>query len=81
MHCSSHQLHTLHGAVRILFSELDHPDFESWWFLVTVNVPANTNIEYKYIRMGNGELTWESDPNNAITTPANGAYVTDDTWR
>jgi len=48
---------------------------------VTVNVPANTALEYKYIRKdGSGAVTWESDPNNSFTTPANGATATKDTW-
>ncbi|KAN0140557.1 glycoside hydrolase [Lactarius tabidus] len=48
---------------------------------ITVNLPANTNIEYKYIRKFNGQVTWESDPNNAFTTPADGSYTLNDSWR
>ncbi|EGN98505.1 glycoside hydrolase family 15 protein [Serpula lacrymans var. lacrymans S7.3] len=48
---------------------------------VTVNVTASSNIQYKYIRIQNGAVTWESDPNNSITTPASGTYTTNDTWR
>jgi glucoamylase len=48
---------------------------------ITVDLPASTPIEYKYIRKLNGVVTWEPDPNMLITTPANGTYLTNDTWR
>ncbi|KAJ7625294.1 glucoamylase [Mycena polygramma] len=50
---------------------------------ITVDVPASTLIEYKYIRKLNGVLTsWESDPNNQFTSPAaNGTLDLNDTWR
>ena len=51
------------------------------FILVTVNVPACTNIEYKYIRKFNGAVTWESDPNNALTTPGSGSFTVNDSWR
>jgi hypothetical protein len=41
---------------------------------VTVDVPASTLIEYKYIRKNNGAVTWESDPNNRFSSPANGTF-------
>ncbi|KAJ7643906.1 glucoamylase [Roridomyces roridus] len=49
---------------------------------VTVVVPASTIVDFKYIRMLDGAVTWESDPNNEITTPAEGGEATiDDVWR
>lgn len=51
------------------------------WFTVTVNLPANTVVEYKYIRIDNGEVTWESDPNRSFTTPTSGSYILNDVWR
>ncbi|OCH92615.1 glucoamylase [Obba rivulosa] len=49
---------------------------------ITVDLPANTVIQYKYINKdGSGDVTWESDPNNNITTPASGTYTTNDSWR
>ncbi|KAG6920024.1 hypothetical protein DXG01_010092 [Tephrocybe rancida] len=48
---------------------------------ITVNLPANTAIEYKYIRKFNGAVTWESDPNNSFTTGASGSLTRTDTWR
>ncbi len=35
---------------------------------VVVTLPANTDFQYKYIRIFNGVVTWESDPNNSQTT-------------
>jgi len=48
---------------------------------ITVTLPANTNFQYKYIRIFNGAITWESDPNNSQTTPASGPFTINDTWR
>ncbi|PIL22798.1 hypothetical protein GSI_15493 [Ganoderma sinense ZZ0214-1] len=48
---------------------------------ITVTLPASTVVEYKYIRKNNGQVTWESDPNNSITTPGSGSATQNDTWR
>ncbi|KAF8271969.1 glucoamylase [Lactarius quietus] len=60
-------------------SPLSAANYPIW--SITVNLPANSNIQYKYIRKFNGQVTWESDPNNSITTPANGSYTLNDSWR
>ena len=49
--------------------------------LATVSLPANTVVQYKYIRIDNGKVTWESDPNNRFTTAASGAQTLNDIWR
>ncbi|OBZ68698.1 Glucoamylase [Grifola frondosa] len=48
---------------------------------ITLNLPASTSIQYKYIRKYNGVVTWESDPNMALTTPASGSWIENDVWR
>ncbi|GLB37373.1 putative 1,4-alpha-D-glucan glucohydrolase [Lyophyllum shimeji] len=48
---------------------------------ITVNLPASTSIQYKYIRKFNGAVTWESDPNRQFTTPASGSFTPNDVWR
>ncbi|KAJ3800234.1 glucoamylase [Lentinula aff. detonsa] len=48
---------------------------------ITVNLPANTQVQYKYIRKFGSSLTWESDPNDVINTPAGGSFIENDTWR
>ncbi|KAI0686282.1 glucoamylase [Cytidiella melzeri] len=58
---------------------LSAADYPIW--SITVNLPANTDIQYKYIRKFNGAITWESDPNNEFTTPASGSYTLNDSWR
>lgn len=50
-------------------------------FSVTVELPGSTSIQYKYIRINNGQITWESDPNMEITTPSSGSYIENDVWR
>lgn len=39
--------------------ELSAANYPEW--SVTINLPPNTLVEYKYIRIDNGEVTWESD--------------------
>jgi glucoamylase len=46
-----------------------------------VSLPANTAVQYKYIRKNNGAVTWSSDPNFQITTPASGSATENDSWR
>ncbi|KAF9268731.1 glucoamylase [Marasmius fiardii PR-910] len=58
---------------------LSAANYPTW--SITVNLPANTAIEYKYIRKFNGAITWGSDPNMALTTPASGSFTENDTWR
>ncbi|KIP06693.1 carbohydrate-binding module family 20 protein [Phlebiopsis gigantea 11061_1 CR5-6] len=60
----------------LLLSSANYPTWS-----ITVNLPASTAIQYKYIRINNGAVTWESDPNMQITTPASGTYTENDTWR
>ncbi|EIM83582.1 glucoamylase [Stereum hirsutum FP-91666 SS1] len=58
---------------------LSAANYPTW--SVTVNLPASTSIQYKYIRINNGQVTWESDPNMQITTPSSGTFTENDTWR
>lgn len=60
----------------LLLSSSSYPTWS-----ITVNLPASTNIQYKYIRKNNGAVTWESDPNRSFTTPASGSYTVNDSWR
>ncbi|QRV93216.1 glycoside hydrolase family 15 protein [Ceratobasidium sp. AG-Ba] len=60
----------------LLLSSANYP---SW--SITVNLPASTAIQYKFIRKYNGAVTWESDPNRSIMTPSSGTYTENDTWR
>ncbi|KAH7876779.1 glucoamylase [Lentinula edodes] len=60
----------------LLLSSADYPIWS-----ITVNLPASTDIQYKYVRIDGSSITWESDPNMEITTPASGTYIENDTWR
>ncbi|KAJ7771487.1 alpha-amylase [Mycena metata] len=42
----------------------------------TLLLPPNTAIQYKFIRVKSGVVSWESDPNRAYTTLAQGSSVT-----
>ncbi|KAJ6585360.1 glucoamylase [Mycena capillaripes] len=61
---------------------LSPANYPTWSKVVTVNVPASIDLQYKYIRKFNGVLTsWESDPNNEFTTPSGGSFIRNDVWR
>ncbi|KAJ3489957.1 hypothetical protein NLJ89_g11480 [Agrocybe chaxingu] len=60
----------------LLLSSANYPTWS-----ITVNIPANTYFEYKYIRKFNGAVTWESDPNRSFTTPASGTYTLNQSWK
>ena len=48
-----------------------------------MTLPANSLIEYKYIRKdANGNVTWESGANRTATVPSSGRItLTSDVWR
>jgi glucoamylase len=54
------------------------------WF-ATINLPAGTTFQYKYIRKeSDGSIVWESDPNRSYTVPSGCGVSTateSDTWR
>jgi len=58
---------------------LNSSSYPTW--STTVNLPANITFQYKYFRIYNGVVTWESDPNRQLTTPGSGSFVQDDKWR
>lgn len=60
----------------LLLSSANYPTWS-----ITVNLPASTTIQYKYINKEGSTVTWESDPNMEITTPATGTYTANDSWR
>ncbi|MER5605774.1 carbohydrate-binding module family 20 domain-containing protein [Micromonospora tulbaghiae] len=48
----------------------------------TVDLPANTAVEYKYVKKNpDGTVIWESGANRTLTTPAGGTRAVSDTWR
>jgi alpha-amylase len=48
----------------------------------TVNLPANTAFEYKYIKKDpDGTVEWESGANRTYTTGASGSVTLNDTWK
>ena len=53
--------------------------YPSWFY--DINVPANTKIEYKYIKKNqNGEVVWESGENHILTTEYS-AVTTIQNWK
>jgi glucoamylase len=67
----------------IALSAIDYTSSDNLWF-VTVDFPAGTVIQYKYINVAtNGDVTWEADPNHTYTVPATcaTAVTVDNTWQ
>ncbi|KAJ8593014.1 starch-binding domain-like protein, partial [Rhizopogon salebrosus TDB-379] len=60
----------------ILMSSADYPIWST-----AVTLLAETDIQYKYIIVDNGDVTWESDPNNEFTTATSGITTRNDVWR
>ncbi|HEY1012502.1 MAG TPA: carbohydrate-binding module family 20 domain-containing protein [Herpetosiphonaceae bacterium] len=59
---------------------LSSAGYPSW--SKTISLPANTSIEYKYIKKdGAGTVIWESGANRVFTTPGSGSASRTDTWR
>ncbi|MEV4492488.1 carbohydrate-binding module family 20 domain-containing protein [Micromonospora coxensis] len=59
---------------------LSSADYPTW--RATVTLPANTAVEYKYLKKNpDGSVTWESGSNRSFTTPAGGTWTGNDTWR
>lgn len=52
-----------------------NPNYPDWF--LPVSVPASTLIQYKYIkRDSSGNVIWQADPNQSLTTPATGVVDT-----
>ncbi len=65
-------------ANAVLLSSASYPIWTG-----TMNLPASTSIQYKYIKKdGAGNVVWESGNNRTFTTPASGsANRTGESWR
>jgi predicted transcriptional regulator len=47
-----------------------------------VNVPASTDIEFKFVKIDDaGNVTWESGSNRVYTTPTSGTGEYVDSWK
>ncbi len=48
----------------------------------TVQLPANTAVQYKYIKKdSNGNVIWEGGSNHTFTTPSTGSTTRNDAWQ
>ncbi len=47
----------------------------------TVNLPANTAIEYKYVKKNGSAVTWEGGGNRTLNTGSNCTLTINDSWR
>ncbi|KAG7090451.1 hypothetical protein E1B28_009567 [Marasmius oreades] len=58
---------------------LSSANYPQW--SVTVNIPANTQFEYKFIRKNGGSVQWESDPNRQGTVASSGSQTITLSWK
>jgi glucoamylase len=42
---------------------------------VKVSLPASKKFDYKFVKCKGKEVTWQTDPNNSLATPASGSTV------
>ncbi|KAJ7056051.1 glycoside hydrolase [Mycena amicta] len=71
------QLGTWDPASSLALSSASYPVWT-----ITVNLPANTSFEYKFIRKEtDGSVVWESDPNRSVTTVGSGTQTISTSWR
>jgi alpha-amylase len=47
----------------------------------TVNLPANTNVEYKYVKKNGSSVVWETGANRVFNTGTACTLTLTDTWR
>ncbi|KAJ3542252.1 hypothetical protein NM688_g5990 [Phlebia brevispora] len=60
--------------------QLSSASYPVWTY--SMSLPANTYIEYKFIRVeANDSIVWESDPNRSATTPSSGSLTLTTSWR
>lgn len=60
--------------------QLSATNYPSWD--ATLDIPAGTQIEYKYVKYDqNGNVSWESGANRTATVKADGSLALNDTWR
>lgn len=78
------QLGNWDTADAIALSASQYTSSDNLWF-VTIDLPAGTTFQYKYIRKEtDGSIVWESDPNRSYTVPAQCGETSateNDTWR
>ncbi len=61
----------------VLLSSATYPTWRG-----TVNIPASTGVEYKYIKKdGAGNVIWEGGSNRLFTTPASGTATRNNSWQ
>nr|GAT49309.1 glycoside hydrolase family 15 protein [Mycena chlorophos] len=63
-------------STALLMSSANYPTWS-----ITVDLPASSDIQYKYVNIDGSTVTWESGNNNEFTSPAAGGSLTiNDTW-
>lgn len=53
--------------------------YPNWYY--DVSVPAGTSLEFKFVKINGGVVTWEGGSNHMFTTPASAAGQTIVTWQ
>ncbi|EAU86023.1 glucoamylase [Coprinopsis cinerea okayama7 len=54
-------------------------NYPTW--TATIQIPVDTNFEYKYIRKNGNAVVWESDPNRRNSSPSSGSKTINDSWK
>jgi len=62
----------------VLFNQVVY-QYPSWY--TDVSVPANTTIQFKFIKKNGTAVTWEGGANHVFTTPASGTATVNVNWQ
>ncbi|WP_168119909.1 alpha-amylase family glycosyl hydrolase [Paenibacillus sp. HB172176] len=65
-------------AIGPLFNQII-ASYPTWYY--DVSVPANTALEFKFIKKNGSTVTWEGGSNHTFTTPASGTATVTVNWQ
>jgi len=65
-------------AIGPLYNQVVY-QYPTWYF--DVNVPANTALEFKFIKKNGGNVIWENGFNHSYTSPASGVGTVTVNWQ
>lgn len=66
------------SAVGPMFNQVIHA-YPTWYY--DVSVPANTALEFKFLKKNGSVVTWESGSNHTFTTPSSGTATVTVNWQ
>ncbi len=66
------------NAIGPMFNQVIH-SYPTWYY--DVSVPANTALQFKFIKKNGSVVTWEGGSNHTFTTPSSGTATVTVNWQ